>query len=174
MRARADAGNKDSAGHLANLLADRGDLDRLRALADAGDAAASGTWPTCWPNRGDLDEADEAVELLRAGADAGDKNSARKLADLLATRGDLKGEARSCVAWLMLATGVPLYDCPITGQAGDLDGCAPGPMRRWVCRCQGWSTCWPTAVTWTSCAHGPMQVIYCRPAAGRPPAKLAD
>ena len=50
LRARADAGDGDAAGRLAGLLAERGDLDELRARADAGDEAAAGGWPTCWPS----------------------------------------------------------------------------------------------------------------------------
>ena len=47
MRARADAGDGDAAERLAELLAERGDLDGLRARADAGDGHAAGGWPIC-------------------------------------------------------------------------------------------------------------------------------
>ena len=43
-----------------------------------------GSWPTCWPSAGDADE-------LRARADAGGGFAARRLARLLAERGDLDG-----------------------------------------------------------------------------------
>ena len=95
-------------GRLAELLAERGDLDGLRARADAGDESAAGSWPICWPSaatwtgcapgptpatsyaawrlaellaeRGDLDG-------LRARADAGDRDAASQLADLLVRQG---------------------------------------------------------------------------------------
>ena len=47
LRARADAGDRPAAERLAELLADRGDLDGLRARADAGDEVPPGRWPTC-------------------------------------------------------------------------------------------------------------------------------
>ena len=48
LRARADAGDGYAAERLADLLAERGDLDGLRARADAGDGPppAAG-WPSC-------------------------------------------------------------------------------------------------------------------------------
>ena len=94
LRARADAGNGDAAELLANLLADRGDLDGavqiLRARADAGDRAAAdqlacllaGLLAGLLADRGDLEE-------LCARADVGDRAAAERLADLLADRGDL-------------------------------------------------------------------------------------
>ena len=101
-----------AAWRLAELLADRGDLDgaarpgrrrrrtpprgwpgcwpsaatwtELRARADAGDWAPPGGWPTCWPSAGTWTE-------LRARADAGDGSAAARLARLLAERGELDG-----------------------------------------------------------------------------------
>ena len=95
-------------GELAELLADRGDLDGLRARADAGDGWPPGGWPGCWPaaatwtscapgptpatrappwqlaelldDRGDLDE---AIQVLRPHADTGDAAVAYLLARLL-------------------------------------------------------------------------------------------
>ncbi len=84
LRARADAGDGYAAGRLADLLAGRGDLDGLRARADAGDGEAAGRLAALLYERGDLDE-------LRARADADDGYAAVWLAALLAGRGDLDG-----------------------------------------------------------------------------------
>ena len=35
---------------LAELLAQRGDLDGVRARADAGDRSCQGGWLSCWPS----------------------------------------------------------------------------------------------------------------------------
>ena len=51
--ARADAGDGSAAIRLADLLAERGDLDKaedLRARADAGDGVRRLGWPICWPS----------------------------------------------------------------------------------------------------------------------------
>jgi predicted component of type VI protein secretion system len=101
-RARADAGDRDAtwvrlpdwfdeffafaSSPLADLLAERGDLDGLRALADAGDWSAARGLAKLLAGRGDLDE---AAPILRARAHAGDPNAAGQLAELLAERGDL-------------------------------------------------------------------------------------
>ena len=73
-----------AAPQLADLLAERGDLDELRARADAGDGAAAMQLAVQLGNRGDLDQ-------LRARADAGDRYAAEHLAEhlaeLLANRG---------------------------------------------------------------------------------------
>ena len=76
MRTRADAGDRDVAVELTELLAQRGDLDGLRAWADAGDNEVA----MLLAERGDLDE-------LRARADAGDGSAARRLPDLMAKQG---------------------------------------------------------------------------------------
>jgi hypothetical protein len=73
-------GSKEAAGQLADLLAERGDLDGLRARADAGDGDAAGRLADLLAERGDLDG-------LRARADAGDGDAAGRLADLLAELG---------------------------------------------------------------------------------------
>ena len=65
---------------LAELLARRGDLDRLRARVDVGDEYAAWHLAALLAERGDLDE-------LRAQADAGDGAAAVQLAELLARRG---------------------------------------------------------------------------------------
>ena len=62
---------------LAELLAERGDLDGLRARADAGDRAAAVRLAGLLAERGDLDG-------LRARADAGDADADLRLAGLLA------------------------------------------------------------------------------------------
>ncbi len=85
LRARANASDGHAASRLAELLAGRGDLAELRARADA-DRYAAEQLAELLARRGDLDE---AIQILRTQADAGDENAARQLAGLLAGRGDL-------------------------------------------------------------------------------------
>ncbi len=85
-RHAADLGDGPAAGRLADLLAERGDLDELRARADAGDRPAEVRLARLLAKRGDLEE---AVQILRARADAGDMYAAIRLAELLSQRGDL-------------------------------------------------------------------------------------
>ena len=80
LRARADAGDWFAAVRLADLLAERGDLDELRARADTGDGYAAGQLAGLLAERGDLDE-------LRARADTGDEYAASRLAGLLTKQG---------------------------------------------------------------------------------------
>jgi TIR domain len=112
LRARSDVYYPGIAGRLADLLAERGDLDGLRARADAGDRDAALRLADLLAERGDLDGAvqvlrtrvadnaladlltrhgdlNEAIEVVRAPADAGDRAAALQLATLLAKRGDL-------------------------------------------------------------------------------------
>ena len=114
LRARADAGDGVAAGRLADLLARRGDLDGLRARADAGDVAVAQAGagrsarrarrpgrvayarPTpATPGRyaarrlADCSPSTATWTDLRARADAGDEDAAKRLAELLADRGDL-------------------------------------------------------------------------------------
>jgi hypothetical protein len=73
---------------LAELLADRGDLDGalrvLCAAADAGDEPAAWRLAELLADQGDLDG-------LRARADAGEETAAWWLVELLAKCGDLDG-----------------------------------------------------------------------------------
>ena len=85
-RNSADAGDEDAAKRLADLLAERGDIDGLRALADAGDRDAARHLAELLDKRGHIDG---AAQILRALADAGDQAAARRLARLLAARGDI-------------------------------------------------------------------------------------
>jgi len=103
-RRAADAGDGDAAEVLAELLAQRGDLDELRARGDAGDLAALRVLHLLLLRRGDQAE---AHQVWRARADAGDwvgpflppwlraqerdQAAARERAELLAQRGDLDG-----------------------------------------------------------------------------------
>jgi hypothetical protein len=84
----ADAGYEFVAWRLAELLAQRGDLDGavqiLRSQADTGDGNAAWRLAELLAQHGDLDR-------LRSRADAGDGDAAGRLADLLAKRGDLDG-----------------------------------------------------------------------------------
>ena len=110
LRARADAGDVPAASRLAellpsgrpgraarprrrrrrarrlaaaDLLAEGGDLDELRARADAGDVSTASWLAEVLAERGDLDE---AMQILRALADAGHGN-ANRLAGLLTQQG---------------------------------------------------------------------------------------
>jgi hypothetical protein len=92
LQIRANAGHEYAARLLADLLADRGDLDEaihtLRARADAGDGPTNYHLAELLVARGDIDA---GAKILRVRADAGDKSAADRLADLLADRGDLDG-----------------------------------------------------------------------------------
>jgi len=68
---------------LFDLLAERGDLDGLRARADVGDRFAAEWLADLLADDGALDQAEQ---ILRACADAGDGN-VHQLAELLAQRG---------------------------------------------------------------------------------------
>ena len=187
LRARADAGDGDAAGRLAELLAERGDLDGavqiLRARpTPATDDAAIGGWPSCWPSaatwtgslraRADAGDGDAAWRLaellaergdldgLRARADAGDADAAERLAELLAERGDLDG-LRARGRRRRQGRRQRLADC--WPSAAAWTGCAPGPTPATGTPPGGWPTCWPSAATWTGCAPGPT------PATGTPP-----
>ena len=111
-RTCADAGDRHAAVQLAELLAERGDLDGLRGCADAGDEAAAWQLARLLAERGDLDG-------LRGRAEAGDEAAAWQLARLLAERGDLDGlrgraEAGDEAAAWQLAR--------LLAERGDLDG----------------------------------------------------
>ena len=84
-------GDDLAAVRLAELLAERGDLDEatqiLRARADADYGYAAWRLAELLAQRGDLDG-------LRARADGGDSAAARRLASLLVKRGDVDGAAR--------------------------------------------------------------------------------
>jgi hypothetical protein len=89
LRARAGDGDPYAASRLARLLADRGDLDGLRAIADAGSGAAASRLAELLADRGDLAG---AVQILRGPADAGDPWWApAERADLMARQGDIDG-----------------------------------------------------------------------------------
>ena len=114
-RHAADLGDGPAAGRLADLLAERGDLDELRARADAGDRPAEVRLARLLAKRGDLEE---AVQILRARADAGDMYAAIRLAELLSQRGDLD-ELRTRADAGDGAAAVPL--AALLEQRGDLD-----------------------------------------------------
>jgi thioredoxin-like negative regulator of GroEL len=104
LRARADAGDKDAAVQLAELLEQKGDLEeaaRIRcACVDAGDEDFAQHLASLLPGVRDKSLNEELVgslyvdgdlDGLRALADLGDKDAAWYLADLLADAGDLDG-----------------------------------------------------------------------------------
>ena len=81
------------------LLARRGDLEKLRTRADAGDKDVAKQLAGLLEQRGDLDV---AAQILRAPADGGDLNAALQLAWLLARRGDMMdvgGETPCHISW---------------------------------------------------------------------------
>ena len=80
-RRAADAGDKHAAQNLAELLAERGDLDELRGRADVGDGWAALQLARLQAECGNQDK-------LRSMADAGDKEAAMELHKLLVARGD--------------------------------------------------------------------------------------
>jgi hypothetical protein len=115
----------DAAERLAELLADRGDLDGatqvLRAGADAGNVKAARQLADLLLERGDVDG-------LRARADAGDSVAAWRLADLLEKRGDLDGPRRYYAPRPTPATRLPPGSCrtcwPSTAAARNRRSCA--------------------------------------------------
>ena len=112
----ADVGGLFDAFWLAELLAERGDLDGLRTRADAGDDVAAERLAELLAEHGDLDG---AAQVLAALADTGDRNAARELAELLAEHGDLDGlrtraDAGDSEAAYKLAE--------LLAERGDLDG----------------------------------------------------
>ena len=184
LRARADAGDRAAAWRLAELLAERGDLDGLRARADAGDGDAAWRLAELLAERGDLDGAarpgrrrrrgcrpaagraagrarrpGRGRQMLRARADAGDEDCRLRLAELLAERGDLD-EAEQI---LRAAADAGDEDAAwrlaeLLAKRGDLDGrqiCGPGRRRRRGMPPGGWPSCWPSAATWTGGAARP-------------------
>ena len=134
----AVAGDGAATG-LAELLAERGDLDGLRARADAGDEDAAEQLAELLAERGDLDG-------LRARADAGDGYAAMRLAELLDERGDLDGAARPG----RRRRRTPPRSWPSAGRARRPGrSCAPGPTPATRTPPGGWPSCWPSAATWT-------------------------
>jgi metal-responsive CopG/Arc/MetJ family transcriptional regulator len=111
-RHAADAGNRDAAFRLAELLAERGDLAEVHARVDTGDTGAA----RALAERGDLDGAEQ---ILRARADAGDEPAAWELARLLAERGDLDELSTRADA----GDGYAAWElAELLAEHGDLDG----------------------------------------------------
>ena len=173
---------------LAELLAERGDLDgaarpgrrrrRVRRPA-AGRPAGRARRPGRAELRARADAGDgyaarRLAELLaergdldglRARADAGDGHAAGQLAELLAERGDLDRAARP---GRRRRPGTPPCGWPSCWpSAATWTGCAPGPTPATGMPPRGWPSCWPSAATWTSCAPGPTPATKPPPAAGR-------
>ena len=91
-----------------------------------------------------------AIPLYRRAAEAGDRDAACRLADLLAGRGDLDEAGRYCAPGPTLATGTPPGGWPNCWPgAATWTGCAPGPTPATGTPPGGWPTCWSGAVTWT-------------------------
>ena len=149
----------------------RGDLDGLRARADAGDGAPPGGWPICWPAR----RPGRGRTGLRARADAGDGAAARRLAELLAERGDWTWQ-RVCAPGPTPATSRRRAAGRAAGRARRPGRAARPGRRRRQARCRrlagllergdldelraradagdglaavALASCWPSAATWT-------------------------
>ncbi|ABW12216.1 Tetratricopeptide TPR_4 [Parafrankia sp. EAN1pec] len=86
----ADAGYRSSAGRLAGLLLEVGDVDGLRDRAAAGDGEAARVLSQQRTRAGDLED---AADVLRPAADAGDWRAAARLIDLMLEVDDLDGLA---------------------------------------------------------------------------------
>ena len=125
-RHAADAGDREAAGRLADLLARRGDLDGLRARADAGDREAAGRLADLLAKRGDLDGAAQVLHARADGgaqADADAQAAALRLADLLAERADLDGAAQVLRARADGGDGFAAWRlADLLAERGDLDG----------------------------------------------------
>ena len=156
-RHAADAGDAGAAWRLAELLAQRGDLDGLRARADAGDGTPPRGWPSCWPSA-----------VTWTGCAPGPTPATRT------PPGGWPGCWPSAATWTGCAPGpTPATRTPPSGWPGcwpsavTWTGCAPGPTPATRMPPGGWPSCWPSAVTWTGprrcCAPGPT------PATGTPP-----
>ena len=128
---------------LAELLAERGDLDGLRARADAGDGHAAMRLADLLAERGDLDEAERCCAPGRRRRRA---TPPRRLAGLLAERGDLDGLRARADA----GDGPPPGGWPSCWpSAATWTSCAPGPTPATGTPPGGWPGCWPSAATWT-------------------------
>ena len=160
-RHAADAGDGHAAGRLAELLAERGDLDELRARADAGDVDAACGWPTCWPSA-----------ATWTGCAPGPTPATGTPPAAGRAAGRARRPGRSCAPGPTPATGLPPGSWPscwpsaatwteLRARADAGDGYAAGRL----------AGCWPSAATWTgprrSCAPGPTPATGCRRAAGR-------
>ena len=84
LRVRADAGDRDAAQRLVDLLVGAGRVDELRARAGAGGRAAAERLADLLAGAGRVDE---AIAVTRARADAGDRDAALQLANLLVRAG---------------------------------------------------------------------------------------
>ena len=104
MRGRVDAGEWGAAGAAGRSAGRAGDLDGLRALADADDLAAAFRLADLLAGRGDLDE---AAQILRALADAGDGLPPRSWPTCWPTTATWTGPRTYWRPWPMPATGKP-------------------------------------------------------------------
>ena len=178
--ARRRRRRQDAALRLAELLAERGDLDELRARADADDrhrrleagrAAGRARRPgrAARPRRRRRQvrrrAAGRAAGRARRPGRAARPGQRRRLVRrrepgrLLAGSGDLDGlRARADAGDATPPDGWP--SC--WPSAATWTSCAPGRRRRQNAA-RSWPSCWPRAATWTSCAPGPTS------ATGTPP-----
>ena len=158
-RHAADAGDGHAAGRLADLLAERGDLDELRARADAGDEDAAWRLADLLAERGDLDGAARPGRRRR--------RACRRAAGRAAGRARRPGRAarpgRRRRRVRRRAAGRSAGRARRPGR----EPCAPAPTPATDTPPGGWPSCWPSAATWTSCAPGPTPATGMPPAAGR-------
>ena len=95
-----------------------------------------------------------AIPLYRHAADAGDGHAAEQLAELLAGRGDLDEAAQILRARADAGDGHAAarlvgYRPSCWPSAVTWTSCAPGPTPATGMPPGGWPTCWPSAATWT-------------------------
>jgi hypothetical protein len=92
LRALVDAGDADATRWLARALADRGDVPELRERASRGDRHATIHLARCLA--GDPHLVQEALELLRPLAEAGDDEAAEEVPFLVEALGDVDEAVR--------------------------------------------------------------------------------
>ena len=119
---------RTAAWRLAELLAERGDLDGAAQILRPGPTPATGMppggWPSCWPSAATWTRPSRSCA---PGPTPATRMPPGSWPRLLAERGDLE----------------------------PADPARPGRRRRRACRLGGWPSCWPSAATWTGCAPGP-------------------
>jgi thioredoxin-like negative regulator of GroEL len=119
-RHAADAGDRNAASRLAELLAERGELDELRARAETGDSFAASRLAELLEERGDPDG---ATQVLRTAAETGDSFAASRLARLLEERGDVDGATQILRARTDAGDSDAAFQLArLLEERGDLDG----------------------------------------------------
>ena len=162
----ADPGDWSAPAQLAELLADRGDLDepsRSWLRADTGEEDAARRLAELPAGRLDLNGLGnkldgslaerEDMDRLRARADAGDDYAAAVVNELVAERGHLDGlRARADDGDRKAAVQMAELLAGRGDRTEPSRSCAPWlTLTMTITRvlASGWPTCWPSAATWT-------------------------